>query len=243
LSEGQETPNSGSSVLRNVVLVVAAIYVAASLWISATQHELKSQTGALASQVGLTQKQLDQRAAELQRQQRQAVNAIEATKQEQAQTKQQLGAVAGELSGVKGEVGGVKTDVASTKTDLEATKQRLDKTIGDLGVASGLIARTRDDLETLRRKGDRTYYEFQIRKSKQPTRVGDVSLRVKKTDPKRSKYTLEVIADDRTVEKKDRGLNEPLQFYSGREKELHEVVVNSVEKDMISGYLSTPKKY
>jgi hypothetical protein len=41
------------------------------------------------------------------------------------------------------------------------------------------------------------------------------------------------------VEKKDRNVNEPLQFYVS--KSLYEVVVNTVGKDQIAGYLSTPK--
>jgi len=50
-----------------------------------------------------------------------------------------------------------------------------------------------------------------------------------------------VLAEDKKIEKKDRTINEPLQFYSGRERALFEVVVNSVDKNTVTGYLSTPK--
>jgi hypothetical protein len=64
---------------------------------------------------------------------------------------------------------------------------------------------------------------------------------LKKTDPKKSRFTINVYADDHTIEKKDRTLGEPLQFYTGRDHLLYEVVVFNMTKDEISGYLSTPK--
>jgi len=64
---------------------------------------------------------------------------------------------------------------------------------------------------------------------------------VKKTDPKRNKYTVEILADDKRVEKKDRNTNEPVQFYTGKSRQPYELVVNEVKKDEVVGYLSTPK--
>jgi hypothetical protein len=124
---------------------------------------------------------------------------------------------------------------------LEATKARLETVKGDMGVMSGLIATTRDDLETLKHRGDRNYYEFSLDKGKRPTPVSTVSLQLKKTDAKRGKFTLNVMADDRTIEKKDRNVNEPIQFYTGRGRMLYELVVWTVDKTKITGYLSTPK--
>jgi hypothetical protein len=138
-------------------------------------------------------------------------------------------------------VGGVKTDVASTKADLEATKARLQSTIGDLGVQSGLIATTRSDLEALKHKGDRNYYEFTLLKGAKPQPVSTVSLQLKKADSKKGKFTLNVTSDDKTIEKKDRNVAEPIQFYSGREHMLFELVIWTVDKDKATGYLSTPK--
>jgi hypothetical protein len=153
----------------------------------------------------------------------------------------QKDALSGELSGVRTDVGGVKTDVASTRNELEATKAKLERTIGDLGLQSGLIATTREDLELLKHRGDRNYYEFTLTKGGAPVPVSTISLLLKKTDRKKGKYTLNVTADDRTIEKKDRNMNEPLQFYTGRDRMLFELVVFSVEKDKVAGYLSTPK--
>ncbi len=195
----------------------------------------EAQEETLARQAGMTKKELGQRAAALQAEQRAAESRLE---QEQ---KAQINAVTGEISGVKSDVGGVRTDVASTKADLEATKAKLQSTIGDLGVQSGLIAHTAGDLEVLKHKGDRNYYEFTLLKGAKPQPVSTVSLQLKKVDPKRGKFTVNVTADDKTIEKKDRNIAEPIQFYSGRDHLLFELVVWTVDKKKATGYLSTPK--
>ena len=192
----------------------------------------------IAHQVGITKKELAQRAAELQAQQRAAETRLEA---EQKQESSQINAVNGEVAGVKTDVGGVKTDVASTKADLEATKSKLQSTIGDLGVQSGLIAHTAGDLETLKHKGDRNYFEFTLMKGAKPQPISTVSLQLKKADSKHGKFTMAVTADDKTIEKKDRNAAEPIQFYSGRDHLLFELVVWNVDKNKVTGYLSTPK--
>ena len=192
----------------------------------------------LAQQVGMTKKELASRASELQRQQQAASARLAA---QVAEEKKDVNAVAGEVGSVKTDVGGVKTDVAATKASLESTIAQLQHTIGDLGVQSGLIANTRGDLEALKHKGDRQYYEFTLLKGAKPQAFSTVALQLKKTDPKRGKYTLNVTADDKTIEKKDRNQSEPVQFYTGRDHMLYELVAWSVDKNKITGYLSTPK--
>jgi len=141
------------------------------------------------------------------------------------------------------EVGGAKKDIESTKTDLEATKGKLERATGDMGVMSGLIAHNRDDLEELRRRGDRNYYEFTVQKSKTPQRVGPVQMALNKADQKKSRYTVTVLADDRSIEKKDKTAGEPVQFYMRGATRMapYEIVVFDVGKNQIKGYLSTPK--
>jgi chromosome segregation ATPase len=195
----------------------------------------EEQEETLARQAGMTKKELAQRTAALQ-----AAQKASETRLEQEQ-KEQITAVSGDIAGVKTDVGGVKTDVASTRADLEATKAKLQSTIGDLGVESGLIATTRADLEVLKHKGDRNYYEFTLLKGAKPQAIATVSLQLKKTDAKRGRFTLNVTSDDRTIEKKDRNIAEPIQFYSGRDHLLFELVVWTVEKNKATGYLSTPK--
>lgn len=195
----------------------------------------EAQEETLAHQAGMTKKELAQRAAQLQAEQRAATARL------QQQQEESIKAVSGDIAGVKTDVGGVRTDVASTKADLEATKAKLQGTIGDLGVQSGLIANTRSDLEILKHKGDRNYYEFTLLKGAKPQPVSTVSLQLRKTDAKKGKFTLNVTSDDKTIEKKDRNVSEPIQFYSGRDHMLFELVIWTVEKNKATGYLSTPK--
>jgi len=104
-------------------------------------------------------------------------------------------------------------DVTGVKSDLDVTKAKLERSMGDMNVMSGLIARNHDDLEELKRRGDRNYYEFTLAKAKTPQRVGPVQMSLNKTDPKKSKYTMTVLADDKSIEKKDKTAGEPVQFY------------------------------
>jgi hypothetical protein len=198
---------------------------------------MRAATGALAEKVGMTEQTLRVRTAQLRREQK----AYEARLKED-QDKQFEG-VRTEQKAQKEQIEGVRTDVTATRGDLETTKAKLEKTIGDLGVQSGLIAHTREDLDQLKRRGDRNYYEFTLAKGKRATRVATVSMALKKTNPRRGKFTLDVTADDWTIEKKDRTLFEPMQFYSGRDRQLYEIVVMSVGKSQVTGYLSTPKHY
>jgi chromosome segregation ATPase len=137
----------------------------------------------------------------------------------------------------------VSGDVSGVKNDLDETKGKLERATGDMGVMSGLIARNHDDVEELRRRGDRNYYEFTIQKAKTPQHIGPVSISLNKTDQKRSKYTITVLADDKTIEKKDKTAGEPVQFYlkGAARTSPYEIVVFDVNKNQITGYLSTPK--
>jgi hypothetical protein len=192
----------------------------------------------IAQRLGMTKKELMERAAALQAQQRADESRMA---KEEKEAKEQIGQVSGEVAGVKTDVGGVKTDVASTKADLEATKAKLQSTIGDLGVQTGLIARTSGDLDILKHKGDRNYYEFTLLRGAKPQPIATVSLQLKKADAKHGKFTMNVTADDKTIEKRDRSVSEPIQFYSGRDHLLFELVVWTVDKNKATGYLSTPK--
>jgi hypothetical protein len=119
---------------------------------------------------------------------------------------------------------------------------QLQRTIGDLGVQSGLIAKNRDELGELKRRGERDYFDFDVKKSKQFSRAGPVSVLLNKTDPKRQKYTVTLLANDKRIEKKDKTLLEPVQFYLQGTRHLVEMVVFQVEKDRVVGYVSVPKE-
>ena len=253
-------PESGSNIGKWVLIAVAVIYVAASAFFGYDTHtklakltddqtasqqriadlttrmqSAEADAESLGEKIGMTKKEMAERAEELQKAQSAAAARLS------AQEKKDVSAVAGEVGSVRTDVGGVKSDVAATKATLDATVAKLQSTIGDLGQQSGLIANTRSDLEALKHKGDRQYYEFTLMKGAKPQAISTVTLQLKKTDAKRGKYTLNVTSDDKTIEKKDKNPSEPVQFYSGRDHMLYELVVWTVDKNKITGYLSTPK--
>ncbi len=203
-----------------------------------TDARLEVATDELGKSLGLTQKQMDARAQELIRREQADAARLESA---QKQTAQQVSAVASDVSNVKTDVGGVRTDLTKTQGDLATTISQLTSVRGDLSSTNSIIARNHDELVALEHRGDRNYYEFTLIKGKRKP-VGTISLELKKANQKKSRFTLNVYADDRTYEKKDRNVNEPLQFYSGKTPALYEIVINNVSsKNEISGYLATPK--
>jgi len=141
-------------------------------------------------------------------------------------------------NGISGDVKGVRTDLDATRSDLNATREELANNSRNLGT---LIARNSTELAELRKKGERDYVEFDIPISKQFSRVGDVMVQLRKTDPKRQKYEVVINADDNAIIKKDRTANEPVTFLVGRDRVRYEFVVNYVDKSRVRGYLSVPK--
>ena len=210
--------------------------------------QTESRQSELRGEVGTTKETLGSTRAELQKA-RQA--AAELAKQQQAvkqELSSQLGQLAEEQQDTRGNLGelstdvsGVKGEVKTTKAELEATKTELQRVIGDLGAQSDLIAHTQGDLESLRARGERDYVEFDLRKSARRQKVGTLQLELKKTDVKRQKYTVNLIVDDRTIEKKDKTVFEPVQFYQMGYRQATEIVVQQIFKDRITGYVSSPK--
>src|ERR1041385_1519157 len=128
------------------------------------------------------------------------------------------------------------------RKDLVASQDDWGRQLVDVkNVLSERIAKNSGELAELRKKGDRDYFEFDIRKNSKLSRVGDIQLALLKTDPKKHKYNVQIEVDDQRLEKRDRTANEPVQFLVGRDQLRYEVVVNTVDKDRIRGYLSVPK--
>jgi septal ring factor EnvC (AmiA/AmiB activator) len=200
--------------------------------LSSTKTRLNGTQGELTK----TRKMADQLSKQQKESADQLSSQLGQLQQEQSDTKGTVGAIASDVTGVKQEVNTTKQDLASTRSDLQ-------RTMGDLGVQSGLIATNRAELAELRLLGERDYYEFDLRKASRPQRYGSgVALQLKKTDVKRQKYTINLVSDDRAIEKKDKNTNEPVQFYQQGFRQPSEIVVNQIFKDRIVGYISVPKK-
>ena len=224
-----------------------------------TQASLKQQNDALSQRLAKEEDQNQQLQSDL----KLVTDKLNVTQEDLAKARKQSSAAVAtygkKISGIESNVSAVNSqlatkanaddvtklngDVSGVKTDLDQTKAKLDRATGDMGVMSGLIARNHDDVEELKRRGDRNYYEFTVQKSKTPQRVGPVEISLNKADQKRSKYTMTVLADDHSIEKKDKTAGEPVQFYvkGSSHQSPYEIVVFDIGKNQIVGYLSTPK--
>lgn len=206
--------------------------------VEALQTQLAASRRAAQQEVGQAKVDAQRRVASLQ-----AKVAEEQAAQQLAITavKQTADTATTQLASVSTDVGTVKTDVANTKSQLDQTISTLKRATGELDSHSSLIATNGKELQALRELGERNYLEFTILKAKTPTKLGGVMLELKKADQKRNRFTIAITVDDKTVEKKDRTLNEPIQFYTSKARQPDEIVVNQVSKDKIVGYLATPK--
>jgi hypothetical protein len=184
---------------------------------------VRGQTATIAERAGVTESEL-------------AKTAADAQELREAQLKGQA-----HVKTLGGEVVKVKDDVAAQKAAIAETNEKLQRAMGDLGEQSGLIARNGEELEALKRAGLREYYEFDLTKAKAPAPIGPVAIRLKDADAKRHKFNMVLVVDDLEIEKKDKTLLEPVQFYRKGSRQLNEIVVYAVQKDRITGYLSTPK--
>jgi hypothetical protein len=184
---------------------------------------VRGQTSTIAERAGVTEAELEKTA-----------KAARQLREDQRKGQESL-------ANLDGEVGKVKDDVAASRAAIEATQAQLQRAIGDLGEQSGLIARNAEELASLKRSGLRDYFEFDLPKAKKPSAVGPVAIRVTNADPKRHKFNMVLVVDDLAIEKKDKTLLEPVQFYRKGSRQLHEIVVYGIQKDRVTGYLSTPK--
>jgi hypothetical protein len=176
-------------------------------------------------------------AEEAQLRQAQAAQAAEI-----GTVKESASAANAKIADVSTDVGGVKTNLSATQAELQKTIAALKSTQGDLGVQSGLIATNGNELAALKLRGERNYTDIKLGKTKKPVKFADITLMLKNVDPKKNKYTVEVMADDKLTEKKDKNINEPVQFYTAKGGHIpYELVINQVNKNEIVGYLATPK--
>ena len=205
-----------------------------------------SRIAMLRGQVDVTSQKLGLTQAELARA-RSLAQQIEQEQQESdAKLMAQIGQVQKESDAKFGQVStdltGAKSDIAATKKDLDETKKSLTTAVGDLNGQGVLIARNHEELDDLKRLNERNIYDFKLTKSKQPQHVGPIQILLRSTDPKHYKFTMTVIADDKSIEKKDRNVDEPMQLYVHGVRAPYEMVVFEVTKDGANGYLSTPKE-
>jgi predicted nucleic acid-binding Zn-ribbon protein len=136
-----------------------------------------------------------------------------------------------DVKGVDGKVEGVRTDLTGTQNDLKMARSEL----------GTLIARNHEDVEQLRRLGERDYIEFTIDAKNKPQKVGSFVVELRGTNPSKKRYNVSLIVDDSRIERKNLPVNEPIFFHQGSDRRPMELVVNTVAKDKVTGYISVPK--
>ena len=229
---------------------------AAGRTLSAIREELQAARNQAASAAGEVKAGASRRAEELSVElSRRLVSEQARNERQQAQLKRDLTQVEEAAHKANSKLGEVSTEVVAVRTEVADNRNRLERTVadlrrvkGDMGVHSGQIATNQSELQALKAIGEKSYYEFDI-KNKEASRIAGVNVVLRKTDPKKFRFTIDVVANDKKVEKKDRIINEPVQFmvtkvrqpYSLEVIELYEIVVNEVGKDRIKGYIATPK--
>lgn len=195
-----------------------------------TNAKLRVTRESLGHRLGATQRELQRRAKELLHRQQAAAQQLE---QQQQSTQTQV-------STVTSDVGGVATDLNLTKSQLASDEAQMKKMQGDLGVESGLIATNGRELKVLEQLGERDYFPFTLQKSKKQP-VATVTLELRRVNVKHRRYTLTIYSGKRRVEKKNRALDEPVQFYVGPQRVLYELVVNKIVRNAVQGYIAAPK--
>jgi len=258
-------PTPASVKVLSALVAVLVILAGVNLyWLNATRHEfsealthqtdqanlltrradsaderyaqLKGQFQVTSEKLGLTQSELGRArtlASQIQSQQREAVTKLNNELSKKASTED----VNKVSTDANAKIGDLSNDLAGTKKDLT------DALTGTKGELSGAIARTHDELVALAHKSDRDYFEFTLARRGGRQKVGTVTLILRKTTPKKNQFTVGIISDDQTTERKDKSVNEPLYFLARGASTPLELVVNKLSKDSISGYVSTPKGF
>jgi len=200
--------------------------------------QLKAQFQVTSEKLGLTQQELGRAralATNIQQQQKQAVQQLNQAIAQKASSedvnKLQSDANA-KFIGISGDIEGINKKIGETNEALSGAK----------GELSGAIAKTHDELVALAHKTDRDYFEFNVNR-KAERKVGTVSLRLEKTNPKQNNYTIDLFFDDKRTVRRDQAVDSPVLFYVQGASSALELVVNKLDKNSVSGYVSTPKGF
>jgi uncharacterized protein YlxW (UPF0749 family) len=137
-------------------------------------------------------------------------------------------------------------EVAKDRSDLEgsinSTRDDLNSTINSTrDDLNGSIAKTHDELVALEKRGERSYFEFDLSKSKEFQRVGPLTISLRKADTKHKHYNLAMMVDDNELQKKNVNLYEPIWIHADADSQPVQIIVNKIDKDHVHGYISAPK--
>jgi hypothetical protein len=198
-----------------------------------TNAQVQGELNVITDRLKLTQGELARARSQARTIKEDDAKQFAAMQQSESQMNSQLATKASsdDLNKVSGDVNGVKTDLDATKQNLQMARDQF----------GNLIARNHDEIEELRRLGERNIYEFSVDKKGERKRVGDLTVELRGTNPKKQQFTLYLLVDDKRFEKNNRSVDEPIYFYTHEYQVPLEMVINQVGKNKVSGYLSVPK--
>ncbi|HEX4275954.1 MAG TPA: hypothetical protein VHZ74_11395 [Bryobacteraceae bacterium] len=211
--------------------------------VHASLNNAQNETGAgLAKAQAAATRHADALVSQLEKKRRQQEDRERQLSAELKKIRQSADENSSRLNFISKDVGSVKSEVESVKSGEQQASAGLRQTRGDVGMIGGLVATNSEEIQMLRDLGDRNIYEFSLAKADGMQHVGDIQVVVEKTDAKKNTFTVEILAADQHVEKRDKNVNEPVQFYvPGKGSQPYELVVNEVGKNLVRGYLATPK--
>jgi uncharacterized phage infection (PIP) family protein YhgE len=219
--------------------------------------EMSTQLDAVQSRVGVTAEDIanyQKSVAAARKEQVKAESALKQALEEQSKNlasvrdqstaglQEARQAASEQIGQVNNQVAGVRTDLDSTRGDVAKNKADMSKELSDVRDSLGRqIAHNADELAVLKRRGERDYFEFDIRKSKEMARVAGIRMQLTKADVKARRYDVTLQVDDNKLQKKGQLINEPIHLNVGKDRVRYEVIVNFIDKDHVRGYVSTPK--
>lgn len=205
----------------------------------ALEHANQEQLGALKGELDEASRHLGAQGGELRRARDMVAKLQAEHTQQMKDLKQQLASKADQQ-----QVGALTLDVSNAKSDLDKTKQNVADLVNSYGMTrtrfGTLIARNHQEIDALRKLGERDYYEFTLVRHK-PIHLANIGLDLKNTNKKHYRFTVALLLDDVWIKKDHRTIDEPIFFTTSGAQSFCELVVNKVDKDFISGYISTPK--
>ena len=204
------------------------------------QAQADAATTALQSDLGVVTKRLRLTQGELKTARDEAAQIRDDAQKQIAEVDNNVSTVKTELStkASADDLNATNGNVTAVKTDLDGTKNDLQMARSELGT---LIAKNHDEIDVLRRMGERDYVEFTISGRNKPQKVGTVTVELRGVNLKKNQFDVALTVNDVRTEKGKRTVNEPIVFYPHGSRQADEFVVNSVGKDKITGYVSTPK--
>jgi hypothetical protein len=134
----------------------------------------------------------------------------------------------------------LRGDLTASHQEWEATVNRLGNVVGELDTQRSQVAENQNAVNQLLKITRRTGIPFSLKKQSRFQRVGPISIKLANTNVPNQRYTLRLIVDDKSVELKDRALNEVIQFYTTRSQFPVELVVSQIERGRVSGMLAVP---